>query len=292
MKPAAAILPLVLLCACGRHEPARPEVPRTAIAPPTGGPPPAAPPASARRFFVGRWAHEPRLCRTPWVITADALTTPGGVTCRIQSLADTPQGVQAGALCAAEGPKHSWTIRFSYAQSARALLVEGGPFKDVGLVRCADAPVEPRPPGTPGGLADDRTPVSEAPFTPTSAQGAANVAQGYFADLEAGRYAKAWRRLGPGGRIGWAGEAAFARAFKAYRSYHAQVGAPGAIEGAAGSLYVEVPVQVYGRRASGQEVHDRGGVTLRRVNDVPGSTAEQRSWRIFKLTVEPRPGKG
>src|SRR4051794_37277800 len=43
------------------------------------------------------------------------------------------------------------------------------------------ARVEPRDPGTPGGLPDDRTPLSEAPFTPQSAPGGGDVVQTYFA---------------------------------------------------------------------------------------------------------------
>src|SRR5690349_3750953 len=52
-------------------------------------------------------------------------------------------------------------------------------------------PVEPPAPGTPDGLPDDRTPVSEAPFTKTSAQGAAQVVQTYFALIESGKYRQA-----------------------------------------------------------------------------------------------------
>ncbi len=84
-------------------------------------------------------------------------------------------------------------------------------------------------------------------------------------------------------------EQAFARSFDRYAQYDAQVGAPGEIEGAAGSLYVEVPVVVYGRLKSGEEVHMNGPVTLRRVNDVPGSTVEQRRWHISASGVKPRP---
>ena len=57
-------------------------------------------------------------------------------------------------------------------------------------------PVPPPAPGAPEGLADDRTPVSEAPFADTSAQGAANVVQAYFALVEAHRYAEARRLRG------------------------------------------------------------------------------------------------
>ena len=44
-----------------------------------------------------------------------------------------------------------------------------------------NAPVEAPVPGSPAGLPDDRTPISEAPFTPQSAQGAADVVQTYYA---------------------------------------------------------------------------------------------------------------
>lgn len=148
-------------------------------------------------------------------------------------------------------------------------------------------PVAPRAPGTPGALPDDRSPVSEAPFTPTSAQGAADVVQTYFALVESGRYAQARALWSDGGRASGMDEAAFATSFADYESYHALVGAPGAIEGAAGSLYVTVPVQVYGRRKDGREVHALGEAILRRVNNVPGSSAEQRLWRIAKLNLSP-----
>jgi len=58
----------------------------------------------------------------------------------------------------------------------------------------------------------------------------------------------------------------------------AEVYAPHAPEGAAGSVYVEVPVRV---TAAG--VARDATVTLRRGKEVPGSTPDQRRWRIEKL---------
>lgn len=143
----------------------------------------------------------------------------------------------------------------------------------------------PIAPGQPGGLPDDRTPVSEAPFTAGSAQGAANVVQTYYAFIEGGRYADA-RRLWDTGVEGAGPDAdAFARRFAGFREYHAQIGAPQWIEGAAGSLYVTVPVQAYGVLADGTTFNALGKVKLRRSNDVPGATAEQRQWRI--IGIEP-----
>jgi hypothetical protein len=147
----------------------------------------------------------------------------------------------------------------------------------------APVPVEQAAPGPPEGLPDDRRPVSEAPFAATSAQGAADVVQTFYALIEEHRYAEA-RRL----RRDAIGADAFAAAFAAYADYHALVGAPGAVEGAAGSSYVEVPVTVYGRRRTGEPFRERGILTLRRVNDVDGSTAEQRRWHIERSDVEPR----
>lgn len=144
-------------------------------------------------------------------------------------------------------------------------------------------PVEPRPPGSPGALPDDRTPISEAPFTPQSAQGAANVVQTYFANLEMGRVDEAAKLRSDGDARALAVE------LSQYSEYHALIGAPGRIEGAAGSLYVEVPVQAYGRSTSGAEFHQIGKAVLRRVNDVPGSTPEQRAWRIERIELEDAP---
>jgi hypothetical protein len=155
-------------------------------------------------------------------------------------------------------------------------------------------PVSPPAPGQPGGLADDRTPISEAPFTPTSAQGAANVVQIYYALLGEHRYEDAWKLWAQSGqnndqRSGMSADA-FAASFAQYESYNANIGAPGAIEGAAGSLFVSVPVVIFARRKTGEEVHELGKATLRRVNDVPGSTPEQRQWHLFRIDTKPSPG--
>ncbi len=129
--------------------------------------------------------------------------------------------------------------------------------------------------------------VSEAPFSPTSAQGAANVVQTYYALIEARKYGEAHKRWAE--RPGDLADGTFADRFQPYAEYHAEVFAPGRIEGAAGSLYVTVPVRTYGRMKTGERFEEPAIVTLRRVNDVPGSTAEQRRWRIVKIDTPPRP---
>ena len=144
-----------------------------------------------------------------------------------------------------------------------------------------EAPLNPPGPGEPGGLDDDRTPISEGAIDPKSAQGAGQVVQQYMALLEAGKRAEAdalWSDSGT--------DAAFASRLANYREVHANIGAPGQPEGAAGSIYVDVPIQLYGRLNDGKEFNARGTMTLRRVNDVPGSTAEERQWHIYKTDFQ------
>src|SRR3546814_14584662 len=81
----------------------------------------------------------------------------------------------------------------------------------------------------------------------------------------------------------------FKESFSKYQEYHANIGAPGRIEGAAGSLYVEVPVQVYGGLITGEEFNMLGSVQLRRVHDVPASTPEQPQCHIAASNVKTGP---
>lgn len=145
-------------------------------------------------------------------------------------------------------------------------------------VNCStmDAEVTPPEPGEQGGLKDDRTPISEAPFTPQSAQGAADVVQVYYALIGEGKVAETARLRSDGKPEDLSG----------YASYHALIGAPGEVEGGAGSLYVEVPVVIYGRLKSGPEYHRSGSATLRRVNGVDGATPDQLRWRIAQIDLD------
>ena len=144
-------------------------------------------------------------------------------------------------------------------------------------------------PGEPGGLPDDRTLVEEGPIDPKSAQGAGQVLQSYGALLEQGRLAEARKLWSDGGRSSGLSEEGFAAAYGKYAEIHAEVGAPGQMEGAAGSSYVEIPLRLYGQLKGGRSFNSVGTATLRRVNDVPGSTEEQRRWRIYRMDMQPPP---
>jgi hypothetical protein len=143
------------------------------------------------------------------------------------------------------------------------------------------APLAPPAPGTAGGLPDDRTPLAEpkGPIDPKSAQAAGQVMQQFGALLEQRRFAEARELWSDNGLT----DKAFAAQFADFAEMHAQVGKPGDTEGAAGSIYVNVPFQLYGRLKSGGPFSRSGVATLRRINDVPGSTEEQRRWHIERI---------
>ena len=143
------------------------------------------------------------------------------------------------------------------------------------------AAVERRPAGPAPAPASDVTPREAAPEAPpdgADARAAADVLKTYYRLIEAGQYEQAWR-------LRWesdAGDASdFAAHFGDYAEYHATVGNPSEVQGAAGSSYIEIPVQLYGQMKNGESFGSAGTVTLRRVNEVPGATAAQRRWRIY-----------
>jgi hypothetical protein len=122
-------------------------------------------------------------------------------------------------------------------------------------------------------LTDDRTPLAEpkSAIDPKSVEAAGQVVQKYGALIEQNRFddaAKLWDDA--------QAAAAFAKALRP--STHLENGDLGQTEGAAGSIYTTVPVFFYGdtfRRSA--------DIILRRVNDVPGSTAAQRRWHIERI---------
>jgi hypothetical protein len=77
----------------------------------------------------------------------------------------------------------------------------------------------------------------------------------------------------------------FKQGFAQTASVSVNVGEAGAVNGAAGSLYVEIPVTVTAVTTAGTRQQFCGSYTLRRVNDVPGSTLEQRQWHLYSADL-------
>ncbi|XQA68043.1 hypothetical protein ACM9XB_10695 [Xanthomonas sacchari] len=121
-----------------------------------------------------------------------------------------------------------------------------------------------------------------------SPQAAADVVRRYYAAINARDYATAWQQWGEDGRPGQS-YAAFKAGFAQTRAVKATIGALGASDGAAGSVYQPVPVAVEATLADGTRQRFRGDYVLRRVNGVDGASAAQLRWRIDSAKLQDVP---
>ncbi|MEA3065849.1 MAG: hypothetical protein QOJ27_2301 [Sphingomonadales bacterium] len=104
---------------------------------------------------------------------------------------------------------------------------------------------------------------------------AATTLRRYYARIEAGDYDAAWAMRS--GETGDAARRRFADNFRAYASYHADVGTPSEPVSANGFSYVEVPVMIRGTFRGGKAFASAGSVTIRRATSGEGD----RGWRIY-----------
>lgn len=128
------------------------------------------------------------------------------------------------------------------------------------------------PPATPAA-----PPANPAP-EPAAAEAAA-VVRSYYGSINAGQYPRAYGLWSDGGSASGQTAEQFAGGFSDTAKVTVSTGAPGRVEGAAGSRYVKVPVAIEAVHDDGTIRHYDGTYTLRR-SVVDGATAEQRQWRI------------
>lgn len=122
-------------------------------------------------------------------------------------------------------------------------------------------------------------PKPEAPaIDPKSSEAAEQVVRAFVALLNKGDFKGAWMLLGAGAPP----RSEFDQPFAAYKHLNVSAGRPGDQEGAAGSIYLSVPLTVSGE-VNGKQVRRSATAVLRRVNDVPGSTEAQRHWHLERL---------
>ena len=115
--------------------------------------------------------------------------------------------------------------------------------------------------------------------TANDAQQAVDALRAYYAAIDAGDHAGAYARWADGGRASGQSPEQFAAGFATTQGVAVEIGAPGRIEGAAGSRYVEIPVAVAARQADGSLRRYAGSYALRR-SVVDGATPEQQAWHI------------
>lgn len=120
-------------------------------------------------------------------------------------------------------------------------------------------------------------------------KGARNLLLEWAAALEHRRFDTAWCQFAEDGSASGLSRADFARFWDRYERLSVAV-QEGRIEGAAGTSYYAAPATITATTASGDEVVFEGDVVLRRVNDVPGASAEQLLWQIRSADLNRRDG--
>lgn len=148
------------------------------------------------------------------------------------------------------------------------------------------ATTAPEPPIEASALPDDAIATPAAQAAPASQAergeaGAKSVLSAWANALEDRDFARAHAFWGEGAP----GEAAYAAQFAEYRKIVVSFG-DGRVEGAAGSLYYEAPVNFTGILANGTPIRRSGTITVRRANDVPGASPEQLRWRIYRTSLK------
>jgi hypothetical protein len=174
--------------------------------------------------------------------------------------------------------------------AAAPIAAETGNTAEVPLPTGTAAPAP-----SPTAAADDSAAATAAAPTPAdddsmtiddTAQGAAAVIRHYYADLDRGDFRAAYGRWGNDGQDSHQSFADFKRGFAETATTSVDVGTPGDSEGGAGSIYIDVPVTVRARLKDGTEQRFSGHYSLRRVNNVDGSTQAQRRWHIYSAALK------
>lgn len=135
--------------------------------------------------------------------------------------------------------------------------------------------------------ATDPGPSTEAAGTGDQATPAAarQVVVDYYAAIDAGEYAKAYALWSDNGAASGQTFEHFSGGYANTRSVRAVVGDPADEEGAAGSRYIQVPVQLNAIQRDGSERRYRGRFTLRALV-ADGATLEQRRWHLASAEMQ------
>ncbi len=166
---------------------------------------------------------------------------------------------------------HSWL-----KQSGVAV---GGGLIAIALTACSTSP-------------RTQTPVTTLPPAPQnsagrSEQAAVQVIRNYYSAIAHQDYPQAYSAWGHNGDDSQQSFEQFKQGFKNTASTRVEVGEPSSPSGAAGSIYIQVPVTVTATTLNGTKQQFRGTYVLKRINDVPGSTATQRQWHLYSADLTP-----
>ena len=160
------------------------------------------------------------------------------------------------------------------------------------VVGCA--PDEPVPSESPAPLSKRAAAPGPLPaggdssaLDPSDPRAAVDVVLTYYGDLARRDFRAAAQAWGPSGPPDQTYDQ-FVAGFAEIREVRAVVDEPSAPEGAAGSVYVTVPVRVATLRTDSSVWGTTGGYTLRRVNAMPGAEPWSLRWHLVSAELHER----
>ena len=124
-------------------------------------------------------------------------------------------------------------------------------------------------------------------FDSTEIGDAAAVIRDYYAAVNNRNYRKAFELWSGKGEASKQTFDEFKNGFAETASVEIVIGELGRMEGAAGSLYITIPLVIEAKTTRGETQKFAGEYVLRR-SVVDGATAEQRAWRIYSAEIKQR----
>ena len=129
------------------------------------------------------------------------------------------------------------------------------------------------------------SPTQSAAGIESLQQEAVQVISDYYSAIARRDYEQAYSAWEGDGAASQQSFEQFKQGFANTTSVTVEVGKPGRPDPGAGSIYIEIPVTVTAVTTNGTPQRFRGSYVLRRVNDVPGSTPEQRRWHLHSANI-------
>jgi hypothetical protein len=120
--------------------------------------------------------------------------------------------------------------------------------------------------------------------TEPGAKEAVSILEAYYAAINRRDYERAHRYWSGDGSASGQSLEQFRKGFADTAAVEIQIGTPGRIDPAAGSRYIEIPIEITATTIAGKTQRFRGNYVLRR-SVVDGATAEQRQWRINSAKI-------
>jgi len=140
-------------------------------------------------------------------------------------------------------------------------------------------------PPTTTSVQEAATPTDQASSDQATPAAAKQVVIDYYAAIDAHDYVRAYALWSDDGAASGQSYEHFSGGYANTRSVKASVGEPFDEEGAAGSRYIQVPVELKALQRDGSERAYRGRFTLRAVM-ADGASEEQRHWHLASAEMQ------